>query len=228
MYFTIYKITNKINGKTYIGKHQTENLNDGYFGSGNGIKYAIAKYGKDNFVKEILHVFDNESDMNAKEAELVTEEFCKRLDTYNIMTGGYGDFNFITPEERTKNAKKGISCLNKKLDSDPMFRQQFYKKRTEAIRNVDWSSINLIGRTHTKISKDKMREKALGRKRSELSIKFQKINSLGEKNSQYGTRWSWITDGQTNKKVPYLEDKDIPEGWKRGRSRTGQLVESFA
>lgn len=34
MYYTIYKTTNLINGKYYIGKHQTENIYDNYYGSG--------------------------------------------------------------------------------------------------------------------------------------------------------------------------------------------------
>ena len=55
MHFTIYKTTNKANGKYYIGQHQTEDLEDGYLGSGKHLKAAIKKYGK-SFVKEILFV----------------------------------------------------------------------------------------------------------------------------------------------------------------------------
>lgn len=58
MKYTIYKITNLINQKIYIGKHQTKNLNDGYFGSGIFLRKAISKYGKENFVKEIMFIFD--------------------------------------------------------------------------------------------------------------------------------------------------------------------------
>jgi hypothetical protein len=90
MYYTIYRITCKITGKIYIGKHQTKDLHDGYMGSGKLLMRAQKKYGLENFSKEILHVFQTEEEMNIKEAELVTEEFCLREDTFNICPGGKG------------------------------------------------------------------------------------------------------------------------------------------
>lgn len=89
-YFTIYKTTNLINNKIYIGLHTTDNINDGYLGSGIFLKKAIKKYGKDNFIKEILYMFDNKSDMIQKEKEIVDESFITRKDTYNMSKGGHG------------------------------------------------------------------------------------------------------------------------------------------
>jgi group I intron endonuclease len=94
MFYTIYKITNTTNGKFYIGKHQTLDLDDSYFGSGKALNAAIKKYGKDSFVKEILFIFDTEDEMNLKEKELVTEDFVQRSDTYNLGVGGEGGPHF--------------------------------------------------------------------------------------------------------------------------------------
>lgn len=92
MYYTVYKITNNINGKIYIGQHKTCNLDDGYMGSGKILIQAIAKNGIDNFSKEYLFIYDNEADMNSKEEELVSESFILEDSNYNIKVGGVGGF----------------------------------------------------------------------------------------------------------------------------------------
>lgn len=103
MHFLIYKITNTINNKIYIGAHKTNNMDDSYMGSGKFIKLALKKYGKENFTREIIHVFDNQADMYDKEKEIVNENFIKRYDTYNCKVGGRGGMtSFMTDEEKNK------------------------------------------------------------------------------------------------------------------------------
>ena len=58
-YHYFYKITNCINGKFYYGIHSTNNLNDGYMGSGKRLKCAIKKYGVENFNKDIIKFFNS-------------------------------------------------------------------------------------------------------------------------------------------------------------------------
>ena len=54
MFFTVYKTTNLINGKIYVGLHVTSNLEDDYLGSGSNLKLAVKKYGKENLKENIL------------------------------------------------------------------------------------------------------------------------------------------------------------------------------
>ena len=111
MKYTIYKTINIINGKFYIGKHQTEDVNDRYIGSGIALKRAIKQYGIENFKKEILFIFDTELDMNIKEKEIITEDFVSRKDTYNIGVGGEGGAHF-KGKSHTKEVKEKIRKHN--------------------------------------------------------------------------------------------------------------------
>lgn len=93
--YIIYRITNKINNKFYIGIHKTKDVDDGYMGSGNLIKRAIAKYGVENFEKKIIHIFTNKVDASRKEKEIVNESLLNDKKCYNLKEGGYGGFDHI-------------------------------------------------------------------------------------------------------------------------------------
>lgn len=86
----VYKITNIRNGMTYIGKHETDDLDDGYMGSGTYLKAVIKKEGLSNFKREILFDFQTREEMLVKEKELVNIEFVLDPMTYNLAEGGYG------------------------------------------------------------------------------------------------------------------------------------------
>lgn len=110
MFYTVYKITNLINDKIYIGVHKTSILEDNYMGSGLNIKKAIQKYGIENFIKEYLFIFDNEKDMYEMELFIVNNKFIVDNKNYNLKEGGNGGWSQINKnypiEKRIKNGKK--------------------------------------------------------------------------------------------------------------------------
>jgi group I intron endonuclease len=87
--FIIYKTTNLINGKIYIGQHCTS-ANDGYLGSGKIINLAIKKYGKRNFMRETID-YCNGDNVDAKEIYWINELNSQNPEIgYNIENGGNG------------------------------------------------------------------------------------------------------------------------------------------
>lgn len=84
----LYKITNNINGKYYIGRHSTDNLDDNYYGSGVGIVNAVKKYGIENFSKEILHYCETTEELWELERKIVNAEVVKDKKSYNMAYGG--------------------------------------------------------------------------------------------------------------------------------------------
>lgn len=88
MFYIVYKTTNNINSKIYVGYHKTDNLHDSYLGSGTDLCRDIKAFGKSNFTREILYTFDTAEEALLMESKIVTQEFIQREDTYNIIKGG--------------------------------------------------------------------------------------------------------------------------------------------
>jgi len=88
MKYIVYETTNLINGKYYIGKHKIDNSN--YLGSGIAILQAINKYGKENFMIEILREFNNEQDAYNFEYSIINNTIIKNNNCYNMIKGGCG------------------------------------------------------------------------------------------------------------------------------------------
>ena len=157
MYYTVYKITNKTNQKFYIGKHQTNNLNDGYMGSGKLLKAAYKKYGMENFSKEILHVFETEEEMNAKEKELVI----LHETSYNLCEGGKGGFSYIN-----KNKLKDYSN-NAKISGFKNFtaeqRKEYCSKgakvRAEKLKNMTAEERQIIFKNNKRVHSDETKRR---------------------------------------------------------------------
>lgn len=106
----VYKITNKINGKYYIGKRSHPNPEkDLYMGSGKQIVAAISKYGKESFNKDILQIFESNEEAAAYEKSLVTKEEIRKGMMYNMHEGGHGGFAHLNTSDTAhrERASKG-------------------------------------------------------------------------------------------------------------------------
>jgi hypothetical protein len=117
--FYVYKVTNTINEKYYIGVHYTSNPYDSYLGSGRTITKAVNKYGPESFKKEILFETENKDEAYLKEEELVSDNWNKDPNCYNEMPGGFGGFGHIDTKgdnncmRRPEIAKKNVEAKRK-------------------------------------------------------------------------------------------------------------------
>ena len=111
----IYKTTNLINNKIYIG--QDINNNYLYIGSGTILKNAIKKYGKENFKKEILESCSSKEELDLKEEYWINYyNSTDKTIGYNIANGGGGCVGCKHTEE-TKQKMSANTSGNK----NPMF-----------------------------------------------------------------------------------------------------------
>jgi hypothetical protein len=92
--YTVYKTINLVNNKFYYGVHKTNTPDDEYLGSGKLIKLAVNKYGRENFHKTIIEVFDDSKSAFELEEKLVSE-FKDNSLCYNLKEGGNGGFDYI-------------------------------------------------------------------------------------------------------------------------------------
>jgi len=199
MFYTVYKTTNLINGKIYVGLHVTRNLEDNYLGSGSQLKSAVKKYGKENFKREYIKICNSPEEMYKLEADIVNEDFVKRSDTYNMKTGGTGSWYHVNSnsEQKRKNSSKGgvkASSRGTNPFKDPEWQKQYNWTRTPEILKA-----NSI--------KAKSPEAIAKKKKTFLERNHQQ----GEKNSQYGSKWcveETAIDISNRKKF-----KEVPVGW---------------
>lgn len=138
MNYLIYKITNLVNNKIYVGAHATTDVNDSYMGSGVNIVKSIKKYGLENFKKEILFNFETSEEMYAKEAELVDEAFVMRTDTYNAALGGKGNPVIVALQEpgyREMLSEKTKAGMTEKVKAHISKMKKGVKQSPELIEN---------------------------------------------------------------------------------------------
>lgn len=161
-YFYIYKITNLINNKIYIGQRKTNNIpeTDNYFGSGKLIILAIKKHGIENFSKNIIGLYENWEDLNKKEKYWIENLKSLHPNGYNLCKGGRG----------------GISCG----ENHPFFNKNRSDETKEKIRK----KLKNIKRSPKSIEKQKITNKLNPYKLSEESKEKISISKREKKQSK--------------------------------------------
>ena len=221
-YHYLYCTVNLLNGKVYVGKHSTNNMNDDYLGSGTLLRFAIKKYGIQNFHKYILKHFETSEEAFEFEQQIVNKEFVADENTYNVCTGGTGFGNIlgVSPSDAGKlgaatnlanpefvNRQRLIMLeVNKKFRSsiDERTRRLFAEGKLKA-PNHDGSC--WTGRKHKEETKRKIGS-------------ANAVQQKGEKNSQYGSMWIFNSELKISKKISKFDSELeilLSEGWEKGR-----------
>lgn len=150
----IYKTTNLVNGKIYIGQ-QSYMKNKYYLGSGNIIKRAINKYGKNNFKKEIIEDCKNQDELNEREIYWINAlDSTNKEIGYNITFGGGGALGIKASKETKYKISKNHADVSG--NKNPMFGKTHTKEVIEILRKVN------TGKNHSNKTKTKMSIKKIG------------------------------------------------------------------
>lgn len=150
MFHFLYKTTNIITNQYYFGIHSTKNLGDNYLGSGKNLIKDIKKYGKSNFIREIISFADSKENLLLLEKNYINFDILSDQLCYNLAVGGGGG-GFYNKKHSQETKEKLRSCrLNKPV--------------TQETRNK--IALNNSKRGQTKETREKLRQLKLGKKHS--------------------------------------------------------------
>ena len=214
--FYIYRTTNLINGKTYIGQHKFSlGKKDTYMGNGKLIKPALKKYGKENFKKDIIEVVLSQFEANVLEKYYIAKERAKGKGEYNLADGGnnIGGWNKGIPASEESKRKNREAHLGKKRgphseetrkkigeaqkgDKNHMYGKTPWNKSKKGVQTA-WNKGKpspMKGKHISEETKMKISEGNKGKPKSEEHKKkiseTVKINNVGK---------HWFNNGKINK-----------------------------
>ena len=221
---SIYKITNTVNGKSYIGQTIQDavktRIRDHLTGNGNRIlKQAIEKYGQDAFVVEILHDSILPEFLDTLEIEAIAKYNTLAPNGYNLTTGGGGGSRseeacrkiseaMKRPEVRQKHAEtmKRPEVRQKMSENNAMKRPEVRQKHAETMKrpevrrkqseSMKGENNPMYGKTHSEETKRKISENN-AMKRPEVRRKISGENSP-TKRSEVRQKMSEARTGKTH------------------------------
>lgn len=204
-----YKITNTINNKYYYGVHSTnKDKYDYYLGSGKIIKQSIKKYGKENFIKEIIANYPTRREASDHEKLIVTMDLVLDENCYNVRTGG--DAEYICSDEHRINI--GNSSRGRRWSEETKQKKKIWatgrkhsNETRQYISDIKKGADNgFFGKTHTVEVRNRIRQAQSG----ENNVNAIKVTHI-ESGLCFGTK----TDAKKYFKISdYTLDKQIKQG----------------
>ena len=151
-YHFIYKTTNVLTNKFYVGMHSTDDLEDGYFGSGKRLWYSIRKYGKENHKCEIVEFCSSREELKNREAEIVNEELLLDSMCMNLKLGGEGGGGFWNDAHEIAFRKASSEATKRRLMENGHHPNSLAALRKNK-KNIEYS---WFGKFHSEETKQKM------------------------------------------------------------------------
>lgn len=218
----VYCTTCLLTYQHYIGVHTQDNPYefDGYLGSGiwrgkkrylnkMSLNEAIKEYGRENFTRSVIAVFETEKEAYDYETKLVTSEFIKHPWNFNLSIGGRG----------------GWTSVNERLSKDPKHLKVLSDRAKKTFTNVAKSEEQKIKLSLSNIGKH---AHLIG----EGNPMFNKHHTEESrknisKNMKGRSFCIWYTNGIDN--IYQLKSLETPIGYRRGRTlnkdiTTGRVV----
>jgi group I intron endonuclease len=204
----VYKTTNLLNGKIYVGK-DSRNL-PAYLGSGSLLNRAIEKYGVQNFVKEILDTCVSEEELNEREKFWIRElHATDKAIGYNIAMGGEGGDTITQHPQREEicaKRKETFKARNISPTDECRKLAAIGRKKTHPRYGTEVSEEAKAeaNRKHGNFLKDyyaKFGHWDTGKKRTEEQKKRMSDSLAGEKHPNFGKHLSASTKESIRQKM---------------------------
>jgi len=211
----LYKTT-RFDGKYYIGIHSTNNINDGYMGSGLLLRHSVKKYGRDAHITEVLEILPTREELKSREIELLTEETLSDIMCFNIAGGGtggnIGGGGFFSDEHRQKFHTAGGNTTAAKRKTDESFNSKINTAISKGLKEFNQKHPGANLKAAIAASKAAASEKS---KAKRAATNKERGFGKGERNPRFGT--ILVNDGLKNISInKELLDEYLQKGFVKG------------
>ncbi|AKF12739.1 putative GIY-YIG family Seg-like homing endonuclease [Sinorhizobium phage phiM7] len=233
MHHFTYRTTLEGSARFYVGRHSTDNLDDGYFGSG---KWVRSIKDKSKLKREILEFATDIDELKLKEAALIAsvihDDYCMNFNDRPVGFGS-GDFNPNRREDRKQILSERMTGENNPMygkthapevlqkfseimtgDNNPAKRPEVREKISQNVSKAR-QGITYSDEGRKKLSESRKQQFLAGKQNPNFTNKGRTFSHSEEtKEKMRGTRGKWYNNGI---EAGIYKEDDIPDGWVPGR-----------